>query len=167
MFSQMTLLLELGIDLCSEPSSSFEASAPPAAVKIAISPVSSPRRVIYEDQNRLRMSPTRLRLAASQKELDEARPGSERLLQRSSSAVVRTVIIKSTLNPPQHPASTSLPLKTIRAGPQIKANPATNNEGRIFTCTECGKGYPRRDAMRACSRNHRCKFTLNIFRHIL
>lgn len=149
------LSLELGIDLCSEPSSSFEASAPPAAVKIAISPVSSPRRVISEDQNCLRISPTRQRLAASQKELDEVRPGLERLLQPSSSAVVRTVIIKSTLNPPQHPASTSLPLKTIWAGPQIKANQATNNEGRIFTCTECGKGYPRRDAMRACSRNHR------------
>ena len=167
MFPKMTFLLELGIDLCSEPSSSFEASAPPAAVNIAISPVSSPKRVIFEDENCLRISPTRQRLVASQKEPDEVRPGLERLLQRSSPAVVQTVIIKSTLNPTQHPASTSLPLKTIWAGPQIKSNQAANTEGRIFTCTECGKGYPRKDAMRACSRNHRCKFIFNIFRHIL
>lgn len=150
------LSLELGIDLCSESSSAFGASVPPTAVKIVISPDSSPRRVICEDENCLRISPTRQRLAASHKEQDEVRPGLRKLLPRSYSAVVQTLTVKSTLqHPPQHPANTSLSLKTIWAGPQIKANPAAENRGCIFTCTECGKDYPRRDAMRACSRNHR------------
>lgn len=149
------LSLELGIDLCSEPSV-FEPLVPPAAINIAISPVSSPRQVIYEDENCLPISPTRHRLAACHTEQDEVRPGLRKLLPRSSSAVVQTVTVKPTLHQPQHPASTSLPLKTIWAGPQINPNQtAKDNGGCIFTCTECGKGYPRRDAMRACSRSHR------------
>jgi len=155
MFPKMTFLLELGIDLCSEPSV-FEPLVPPAAINIAISPVSSPRQVIYEDENCLPISPTRHRLAACHTEQDEVRPGLRKLLPRSSSAVVQTVTVKPTLHQPQHPASTSLPLKTIWAGPQINPNQtAKDNGGCIFTCTECGKGYPRRDAMRACSRSHR------------